>query len=135
MWLEFIAQEWILFSILAVVVAAFLLLESRKGGASVSYNEATRRLNSDSAVVVDVREQGEFRAGHITGAVNIPYAQIRDKVVELEKFKSKQIIVVDKMGQHAGSAGKTLREKGFDVVRLQGGITEWTHQNLPLVKT
>ncbi len=135
MWLEFIAQEWILFSILAVVVAAFLLLESRKGGASVSYNEATRRLNSDSAVVVDVREQGEFRAGHITGAVNIPYAQIRDKVVELEKFKSKQIIVVDKMGQHAGSAGKTLREKGFDVVRLQGGITEWTQQNLPLVKT
>ncbi len=135
MWLEFIAQEWILFSILALVVAAFLLLESRKGGASVSYNEATRRLNSETAVVVDVRDQGEFRAGHITGAVNIPYAQLRDKAVELEKFKSKQIIVVDKMGQHAGSAGKVLREKGFDVVRLQGGITEWTQQNLPLVKT
>lgn len=135
MWVEFIAQEWILFSVLAVMVAAFLVLESRKGGATVSYNEATRRLNNNTAVVVDVRDQAEYRAGHITGAVNIPYALIRDKAVELEKYKNRQIIVVDKMGQHAGSAGKILREKGFDVVRLQGGITEWTQQNLPLVKT
>ena len=39
------------------------------------------------------------------------------------------------MGQHAGSAGTLLRKNGFvDVARLQGGVTEWRNQNLPVVK-
>lgn len=134
MWLEFFTQEWMLVAALGALVIAFLVMESRKGGATVSFNEATRRINSGTAVVLDVRESADFRAGHITDAINIPWSQIKTKTNRLEKHKSKQIIVVDKMGQHAGAAGKILREQGFDVVRLQGGIAEWTHQNLPLVK-
>lgn len=135
MWLEFLTQEWMLVAALGGVVIAFLVMESRKGGATVSFNEATRRINSGAAIVLDVRESAEFRAGHITDAINIPWSQLKTKTGKLEKHKSKQIIVVDKMGQHAGAAGKILREQGFEVVRLQGGIAEWTHQNLPLVKT
>lgn len=135
MWLEFLTQEWVLFSALGALVITFLVMESRKGGATVSFSEATRRINSGTAVVLDVRESAEFRAGHITDAINIPWSQLKTKTNRLEKHKTKQIIVVDKMGQHAGAAGKILREQGFDVVRLQGGISEWTHQNLPLVKT
>jgi len=86
-------------------------------------------------VVVDVRESAEFGKGHIVDALNLPYAKLKDRATELENHKAKQIIVVDKMGQHAGASGKILRDLGFDVVRLQGGITEWSGQNLPLVKT
>lgn len=133
-WLDFVMEQWILVSILAVLVVAFLVLESRKGGTTISHHEATRLLNAGQAVLVDLRDSKEFKAGHIVDAVNIPYASLNSKVDDLEKHKSKQIIVVDKMGQHAGSAGKILRDKGFQVVRMQGGMMEWTQQNLPVVK-
>lgn len=133
-WLDFVMEQWILVSILTALVVAFLVLESRKGGTTISHHEATRLLNSGQAVLIDLRDSKEFKAGHIVDAINIPYASLNSKVGDLEKYKGKQIIVVDKMGQHAGSAGKILRDKGFQVVRMQGGMMEWTQQNLPVVK-
>ncbi len=133
-WLDFVVEQWILVAILVALVVAFLVLESRKGGSTVSHHEATRLLNSGQAILVDLRDNKEFKAGHIVDAINIPYANLSSKVDDLEKHKAKQIIVVDKMGQHAGAAGKILRDKGFQVVRMQGGMMEWTQQNLPVVK-
>lgn len=133
-WLDFVVEQWILVSILAALVVAFLVLESRKGGSTISHHQATRLLNGGGAVLVDLRDSKEFKAGHIVDAINIPYASLANKIDDLEKHRGKQIIVVDKMGQHAGSAGKILRDKGFQVVRMQGGMMEWTQQNLPVVK-
>lgn len=132
--LDFLLEQWILFSLLAALVVAFFILESKKGGTVVSHHESTRLVNAGEAVILDVRDASEFRGGHISGAINIPYTKLKDKYTQLEKHKSKKIIVVDKMGQHAGAAGKILRDNGYHTLRLQGGISEWSHQNLPLVK-
>jgi len=130
----FLAEQWILVSILAALGAALIVVEGLKGGKALSYHEMTRLVNSGDAVILDVRESKEFSAGHIVDALNIPYAKIADRYTELEKHRAKTIVVVDKMGQHAGAAGKTLKDKGFSVNRLQGGMTEWQSQNLPVVK-
>ena len=53
---------------------------------------------------------------------------------ELEKHRSKIIVLTDQMGQHAGGAGKILTKAGFNVRRLSGGMAEWQGQNLPVVK-
>jgi len=133
-WTVFVVEQWPLISVLAVLVAAFIWTESQKGGKALSHHEVTRLLNSSSAVLVDVREKKEFGNGHIVNSINIPYAKLNDRASELEKHKDKTLIVVDKLGQHAGAAGKILRDMGFSVSRLQGGITEWIGQNLPVVK-
>jgi rhodanese-related sulfurtransferase len=52
----------------------------------------------------------------------------------LHKHKDKLIVLVDQMGQHAGTAGKVLSKDGFDVRRLSGGMSEWQHQNMPVVQ-
>ena len=118
-----------------VLAMAYFVLESRKGGKPVSHHEVTRMINTDEGLLVDVRDASEFGGGHINGAVNIPHGSMATRYVELEKYRDKkQIIVVDKMGQHAGSSGKILRDHGFNVVRLQGGMSEWLNQNLPVVK-
>jgi Rhodanese-related sulfurtransferase len=127
-------EEWLLCSLLAAVVVAFLILESRRGGTTVTHHQATRLINDGKAVLIDLRDSKEYKAGHIVDAINIPYASLNTRLDELEKHKSKQLIVVDKMGQHAGAAGRVLREKGYTVLRLQGGMMEWTQQNLPVVK-
>lgn len=133
-WIDFVVQQWWLVAILVVLVAALVITESRKGGKTYNLHEATRLVNQDAAVIVDVREKKEFSAGHITNAVHLPFAKVSERVSELNKYKDKVIIVVDKMGQHASASAKILRDNGFDAGRLGGGMSEWQAQNLPTVK-
>ena len=124
-----------LVSILLLLIYAFVWRESTKGGKSVSHHELTRMLNADEAVVLDVRDQKEFSAGHIAGAMNIPHAKIGERESELASLKEgKAIVLVDKAGQHAGAVGRTLGKKGYLVNRLRGGMVDWINEKLPVVK-
>ena len=82
-----------------------------------------------------MRDKKEFAEGKVAGSLHIPFASLKERAVELEKYKDKQIILVDKMGQHSGMAGKTLQAEGFEnVCRMTGGISEWKSSNMPLVR-
>ena len=130
----FVSQEWILVSLLALLIYALAFSERIKGGRPISAHEATKLLNAGDAVLVDLRETKEYNQGHIAGSLHMPFAKIADRASELEKHKDKLIILTDKVGQHAGKIGKTLGGSGFQVRRLQGGVAEWGNQGLPLVK-
>ena len=132
--LAFISEQWLLVSILLVLIYLYTWREKIKSGRPMSAHEATQLLNKDAAVLLDVRDNADFKAGHIVGAINIPYAKIEIELHKLEPHKNKVIIVADKMGQHAGAAGRTLIKHEFVARRLSGGISEWQSQNLPLVK-
>lgn len=132
---EFVVNHYILVSLFVAFLVAILILESRRGGAKVSAQTAVTLINKDEAVVVDIRDRKEFGEGRITGSVNIPLNSLKSRASELNKFKDKQIIVADKMGQHSAMAVKQLNAEGFsNVVRLNGGISDWKASNLPLVK-
>ena len=62
------------------------------------------------------------------------YAKTESRMSELHKHRGKLIVLVDQMGQHAGTAGKVLSKDGYDVRRLTGGMSEWQHQNMPVVQ-
>lgn len=123
-----------LFSILLLLIYAFVWRESTKGGKTISHHELTRMLNADEAVLLDVRDQKEYSTGHIAGALNIPYAKISEREPELTAYKEKAIVLVDKAGQHAGAAGRNLSKLGYRVNRLSGGMTDWLNEKLPVVK-
>lgn len=133
--IEFINQQWQLVSLLLVLVFIYTWLEKQKSGKGVSYHTLTQLVNRDEAVVIDLREAAEFKAGHIVDALNIPFTKVAERSAELEKYKTKSLVLVDKMGTHTGAAGRQLRKQGFTVLRLEGGITEWQNQNLPLIKS
>lgn len=130
----FISQEWLLVSVLLVLIYLYAWREKIKSGRPISVHEVTQLLNRDAAVLIDVRDAAEFKAGHIIGAIHIPFAKLESELDKLAAHKSKIIIVADKIGQHAGAAGRTLVKHEFVVRRLSGGISEWQAQNLPLVK-
>lgn len=132
---EFVVNHYILVSLFVAFLLAIIVLESRRGGAKISAQGAVTLINKDEAVVLDIRDRKDFNEGRITGSLNIPLNSLKSRVNELNKHKEKQIIVVDKMGQHAAMAVKQLNAEGFsNVVRLNGGITDWKASNLPLVK-
>lgn len=97
--------------------------------------EATRMINRENALILDIRETQEFTKGHITGAYNLPVSLVEKKLSELNRYKTNPVIVVCKMGTSAGSVVKKLKKQGFEqVVRLSGGMAEWTAASLPLKK-
>ncbi|MCO1335013.1 rhodanese-like domain-containing protein [Microbulbifer sp. OS29] len=132
--MDFLSEQWLLVGLLVALLYAFVLSERYKSGVPASLHEVTKLINSDGAKVLDIRDRGEFTAGHIVDAVHIPHGEVTDRIAELEPLKDKTIIVADKMGQHGGPVGRLLKQKGFQVRRLQGGMSEWANQNLPVVK-
>jgi len=130
----FASEQWLLISAFLVLLYLFVLTERTKGGKPMTSTEVVTALNSDSAVLVDVRSTNDYQAGHIHGAINIPHTKTAGRKAELEKHRDKTIVLVDQMGQHAGTAGKILSKEGFNVRRLNGGMSEWQHQNMPVVQ-
>ena len=130
----FIAEQWLLVVSLAVLVLLFIYREFNQGGPRLSVHELTRAVNNDNAIILDVRDSKEFNAGHIVDAINIPYTKLNSSLEKLNKYRDKPIVIVDKMGQHAGTISRQLTTNGFKATRLRGGIAEWQQQNLPLIK-
>ncbi len=133
--IEFATNHWELFAALIATLALLLFSESKKGGTSLSTHAAVQLINKENAAVVDIRPKKEFKIGHITNAINIPYADLDRRIGELEKYRNRPIIIVCNLGQTASGAVKKLNDAAFaNVVRLSGGITEWKTQNLPVHK-
>jgi rhodanese-related sulfurtransferase len=131
----FISNHPFLVGAFVVLLALFIRNEMSRGGAAVSAQELVQLVNNEGAVVVDLRDKGDFEAGHIVDSINIPFANIEARLGELDKYKDKPVVLACKMGQHSGSAGTQLRKAGFEQVsRLRGGIADWRAQNLPVVK-
>ncbi|OHC71398.1 MAG: sulfurtransferase [Rhodocyclales bacterium GWA2_65_20] len=131
--MEFIQQNitWVM---LAVISGAMLIYPMMGGGAgSISVTEATMLLNHEDGVMLDVRETGEWSAGHIANARHISVTQIGKRLSEIDKLKEKPIIVCCASGNRSSSACNTLRKAGFQrVYNLAGGIGAWTAAGLPV---
>jgi rhodanese-related sulfurtransferase len=134
LFLEFLAQEWILALALLMVVIMLVLHEARKSGPSVSPQQAINLINSDQGVFVDLRDSADFKQGHIVEALNIPATKLAGRMAELEKYKDKPIVLVCKMGQQSSAAGKQLNAASFGrVYKMTGGMMEWSNLQLPVV--
>ena len=132
--IEFATNHYVLSGSFVVLLALLIASELRKGGQSLSSRELTALINSEQGVVLDVRGQKDFSAGHIAGALHIPYEKLASRMAELEKHKSKTLVVVDAMGQHAGTVSRELKKAGYQAAKLSGGIASWRGDNLPVVK-
>ncbi len=133
-YIEFVVNHWWLVGIWAAFLVALLWDNNRRNGQTVSTAEATTMINRQNALVLDIRDKADFKAGHLVNAVNIPYASRAQRMSELDKERERPIVLVCKTGQTVSMAGKMLREKGFNAVRMKGGMMEWNSQNLPVVK-
>jgi rhodanese-related sulfurtransferase len=121
-------------AVLALAVLAYEASRARSGGQAVGPMDAVRLLNQ-GAVLLDVRSQAEFDAGHILDARHLPQDQIGSSVETLKKYKDKVVIACCESGMRSGAAARVLQAQGFTrVVNLKGGLQAWRAENLPLVK-
>jgi rhodanese-related sulfurtransferase len=103
--------------------------------AQVGALEAVQLMNRRDAVMLDVRDAADYAAGHIPNARNIPLAQLTDRLRELEKLKSRPIIINCDSGMRSAKACGALQKIGFsDVFTLRGGLRGWVEASLPVEK-
>ncbi|MDP2273911.1 MAG: rhodanese-like domain-containing protein [Archangium sp.] len=105
-----------------LVGAAFLFLGT--GGPTVTADEA-RTLVKQGAVLLDVRTTGEFAAGHLEGAVNVPVGELKTNLAQVSAKKDQPIVVYCQSGRRSAAARKILEEAGFSRVVDLGAMSNW----------
>ncbi|HTW08528.1 MAG TPA: rhodanese-like domain-containing protein [Acidimicrobiales bacterium] len=87
-------------------------------------------LIGQGAIVVDVREQFEWDAGHAPMARHIPLGSLADAVDGLPK--DKHLVLVCRSGGRSARATAFLVESGFQATNLDGGMKAWAEAGLPV---
>ncbi|HZW11752.1 MAG TPA: rhodanese-like domain-containing protein [Noviherbaspirillum sp.] len=130
----FIDNIWLI-ALVLVSGGALLWPSLQRRGEKVSVLQATQLINQGKGVILDVREPDAFAAGHLRDAKNIPLKDLPNRLGELEKFKSKAVIVVCQTGVQSAKAAAQLKKAGFnEAFSLNGGIAAWQAQGLPTTK-
>jgi rhodanese-related sulfurtransferase len=112
-----------------------MLRGSASGARDVSPAEAVLLINRENAIVLDVREESEFAAGHIPAARNIPLSKLAERANELRKFQQKPVVVNCQGGVRSANACGQLKKAGFtNLYNLRGGIGAWNEAKLPVAK-
>ena len=134
--IEFTGNHPVLILAFVGTLAALVYLEvSRRlsGMKSIGPVEATQLSNREDAVFLDIRDEGEYKVGHIPDAIHIPMKQFAERAGELEKHKNRPVIAYCRSGARSTAVGSILKKHGFEnVYNLGGGLQAWTNANLPI---
>ena len=135
--MDFIRNNYLLI-VVALVSGAMLIwpyLRRTTGGPWLSPGQATHLINREDALPLDVRDPGEFGAGHILGARNLPLPRLEEGPPDLAKKKNRPLIVYCDGGNRCAKAAAALKKQGFTrVAALAGGLGAWQSAGLPVEK-
>jgi rhodanese-related sulfurtransferase len=83
------------------------------------------------AVILDVREDDEWAAGHVAGATHVPLGDVPQRLGELPD--ADPLYVICRSGNRSGRAVAWLGQQGFDSVNVAGGMRAWAAAGRPMV--
>ncbi|GAC1376909.1 MAG: metalloregulator ArsR/SmtB family transcription factor [Acidimicrobiales bacterium] len=107
-------------------------LGDRNGLEAISRKELAARLRRGDLVVLDVRPEPEFRAGHIEGARSMPISELRRNLRTLPKDAAVVAYCRGPYCVYADDAVRELNRRGFRAQRLEDGYPEWKREDLPV---
>ena len=96
---------------------------------NITAEEARRIMDTEEGyIILDVREQDEYDAGHIPGAILIPYIQIEESAATMLPDKDQLILVYCRSGRRSKIAAQSLVELGYTNIKEFGGIIDWPYE-------
>jgi len=132
---EFIGNHPFLFAALVAILTMLVMNEFKRkllGYKDVSPNDAVRLINQEDAIVLDVREDSEYREGHVINSIHIPLGLLDGRVDELGEDRDKALMVYCRSGTRAAKAASLLQKQGFkSVYKMNGGMMAWIDAGLP----
>lgn len=106
--------------------------QARDALEAVSREELVSRLRDGLVTVLDVRSEDEFALGHLPGALNIPFAELENRLAELPANRE---VIAYCRGPYcvlSFEAVAALRARGYVAHRLEDGYPDWKAAGLPI---
>ncbi len=120
----------------SLLSTALLLLShalTAQAADTVSPQQAATLNAEHKAVIIDVREDDEWQAQHIDGAIHLPLGQLSSRLKELEQYKNTTIITQCRSGKRSAQALDLLKVAGFtQVYNMDGGLQAWQKAGLAI---
>ena len=133
--MKFIIDNIFLVAIAVLAGGALLWPVLAPRGKRATPLQVTQMINRGKTTIVDVRSGEEFAAGHLRDAKHIPLADLSTRIGELDKSKTRTVVMVCQTGARSDKAARQLQAAGFeDVHSLEGGLAAWKAAGLPLTK-
>lgn len=107
-------------------------LGERDGLDTIDRDELARRISRGDIVVLDVRPQAEFSAGHIVGATSVPITELRKHMKALPRDADVVAYCRGPYCVYADDAVRELNRRGHRAFRLVDGFPEWKRAGLPV---
>lgn len=109
-------------------------LAERRDNAHLTVDDLRRRISERERLqLIDVRSPGEFAAGHIPGAVNIPMEQAEARLADMSRHEP--VVLVCQSGNRAGMTCEWLSKEHPEVLVLEGGTHAWVEAGEPVVRS
>lgn len=99
-------------------------IKSMSGEELVKQNSAEEK---DQVLIIDVRSEEEYKAGHIPHAINIFIDEMEGRLEEIEDYEDKPIILYCNTGNRSGKAAEILVSNGFKDVTNAQGVKEFEY--------
>ena len=135
--MSFLIENWTLLAV-ALVSGGMLMWPAITGGkgiGAISATDAVQLINREKAVVVDVCDAEEFKAGHVAGAKSMPLSSLESGLPGLVKNKATPVILVCASGMRSKRAVAVAKKLGYENTHsLAGGLNAWRAASLPVEK-
>jgi len=118
--------------VMVLLTQCWISVADGLGTASVSVQQAASMFAQQQAVIIDVREDDEWRQQHIPDAIHIPLSRLSERMPELEQYKNRVVITQCRSGKRSSKAASQLKLAGFgQVYNMDGGLDAWLKAGLP----
>jgi len=135
--IEFVGNNTLLFVAFFATLGMLVYTEYMRlttANTALSPFEATQKMNEGDSLFLDVRDESEFKGGHLLNARSMPVNKLAERLHELEKYKDKPLVIYCDNGMRTTRAVGKLKKNGFSQLHtLAGGLVAWEKANLPTV--
>jgi rhodanese-related sulfurtransferase len=92
-------------------------------------------MDKSNHVIIDVRTQQEYQAGHVPNAINVPLQKLQSDFQAAALSKNKTLVLYCRSGYRAGKAAEVLKDNGYtNLLHLDGDMLGWIEAKLPIEK-
>lgn len=105
---------------------------SLRGADRLGPAQAHRKAADGQAVLLDVREEDEWDAGHAPGALHLPLSRLKAGAALPAAARGKPVVAVCRSGHRSQEAAELLAGRGIEATDVAGGMTAWAREGLPV---
>jgi rhodanese-related sulfurtransferase len=104
----------------------------RRGPGRLTPQQARQQTSEGQAVLLDVRETPEWKAGHAPGALHLPLSRLMAGASLPASAQDKPVVAICRSGHRSQQAAKLLAGRGIQATDVTGGMTAWAREGLPV---